>query len=84
MAKQDTLYQRTSKQNEILDLEQKYFDILEEIVSSDGFTNDLLLIEKEIRENYPKFKDTWNLCILRKLTAGFAEQNGPDAEPAVS
>jgi len=38
--------------------------------------------KRELTEE-PKFVRK-RRCILRKLTAGFAEQNGPDAEPAVS
>lgn len=69
MAKQDPNHSRTGKQNEILDLEKKYFNILEEIILSEDFTQDLLLIEKEIRENYPKFKETWNLKNKVKVPA---------------
>lgn len=46
---------RTGMQNKILDMEEKYFSILKEVFSSDKFIEDLLVIEKEIRENYPKF-----------------------------
>lgn len=69
MPKQDTTQERTTKQNSILDLEKKYFNVLEEIVLSQQFVHDLLLIEKEIRENYPKFKDTWKLKNKIKVPA---------------
>ena len=69
MAKQDISIMRTKKQNEILDLEKKYYAKLEEIVTSTSFQNDLLLIEKEIRENYPKFKETWDLKNKIKVPA---------------
>ena len=69
MSKQNKSISRTDKQNEILDLEKKYFARLEAIVKSDSFINDLLLIEKEIRENYPKFKDTWELKNKIKVPA---------------
>ena len=59
----------TDKQNEILDLEKKYFSILEEVFTSESFINDLLLMEKEIRENYPKFASTWNLKNKLKVPA---------------
>lgn len=69
MSKQNISISRTKKQNEILDLEKKYFCRLESIIQSESFTNDLLLIEKEIRENYPKFKDTWDLKNKIKVPA---------------
>lgn len=69
MPKQNPSIARTSKQNEILDLEKKYFTILQSIIESEEFIHDLLLIEKEIRENYPKFKNTWNLKNKIKVPA---------------
>ena len=60
---------RTGMQNKILDMEEKYFSILKEVFSSDKFIEDLLVIEKEIRENYPKFKSTWNLKNKLKVPA---------------
>lgn len=69
MPRQDTSKPRTRKQNEILDLEKKYFSILEKVFSSSAFNNDLLLIEKEIRENYPKFINVWNLKNKLKVPA---------------
>lgn len=69
MSKQSVSIRRTNKQNEILNLERKYFSVLEGVIKSDAFINDLLLIEKEIRENYPKFKDTWYLKNKIKVPA---------------
>ena len=69
MPKQNKLYARTHMQNVILDLEKKYFSIIENIITSDAFINDLLLIEKEIRENYPKFQATWKLKNKIKVPA---------------
>ena len=69
MAQQDRNMSRTIMQNIILDLEKKYFAKLETIFKSDAFIGDLLLIEKEIRENYPKFKDTWELKNKIKVPA---------------
>lgn len=60
---------RQPMQNNILDLEKKYFSMIENILKSDAFQNDLLLIEKEIRENYSKFKETWDLKNKIKVPA---------------
>lgn len=60
---------RTLMQNKVLDLEKKYFKKINDMVQSDEFINDLLLIEKEIRENYPEFKNTWNLKNKIKVPA---------------
>lgn len=69
MGAQNSSVQRTAMQNKILDLEKKYFKILENVFLSDSFVEDLLIMEKEIRENYPKFKDTWNLKNKLKVPA---------------
>lgn len=69
MSKQNISINRSQMQNKILDLEQKYFNILRKVFESDKFKEDLLIIEKEIRENYPKFKDTWNLKNKLKVPA---------------
>ena len=66
---QNTTKPRTTMQNTILDLERKYYDILESIFTSSLFLDDLLIIEKEIRENYPKFKATWDLKNKLKVPA---------------
>lgn len=69
MGYQKTTISRTQMQNKVLVLEKKYFERLNQMVKSDEFVNDLLLIEKEIRENYPEFKDTWNLKNKIKVPA---------------
>lgn len=69
MAKQDISITRTPKQNEILDLEKHYFERIKEVVFSDQFIDDLLLIEKEIRENYAELAGTWNLKNKLKVSA---------------
>lgn len=69
MSKQNVSMLRTAMQNKILDLEQKYFRVLEKVFFSEAFIEDLLIIEKEIRENYPKFKDTWLLKNKLKVPA---------------
>ncbi len=69
MPSQDTSILRSGMQNKILDYEKKYFSILEKVFTSEAFINDLLLIEKEIRENYPKFVNTWNLKNKLKVPA---------------
>lgn len=69
MSKQNIYISKTGKQNEILDLEKKYFTILEDVFTSQCFIDDLLLMEKEIRENYPKFKNTWDLKNKIKVPA---------------
>lgn len=69
MSFQNISISRTPMQNKVLDLEKKYFDKINTMVKSDEFINDLLLIEKEIRENYPEFKDTWNLKNKIKVPA---------------
>ena len=61
MSQQNSSIARTHMQNVILDLEKKYYSKIETIITSESFINDLLLIEKEIRENYPKFQATWKL-----------------------
>ena len=69
MGFQDTQIKRTKMVNHILDLEKKYFNIIESIFTSKPFIDDLLLIEKEIRENYPKFQTTWALTNKIKVPA---------------
>lgn len=69
MPKQNIKIARTHMQNNILDLEKKYYSKIEAIIRSDAFVNDLLLIEKEIRENYPKFQATWKLKNKIKVPA---------------
>lgn len=69
MSQQNSSIARTHMQNVILDLEKKYYSKIETIITSESFINDLLLIEKEIRENYPKFQATWKLKNKIKVPA---------------
>lgn len=69
MPAQDNNVPRNQYQNKILDLEKKYFRHLEKIVTSSEFQNDLLLIEKETQENYPKYKDVWKIKDKIKIPA---------------
>ena len=69
MGKQLTTITHTKMQNRILDLERYYFTVLENVFTSKPFIDDLLLIEKETRENYPKFQNTWNLKNKIKVPA---------------
>ena len=59
MSKQNTEYTRTSDQNKILDLEQKYMKIIEEMVTSNDFLEDLKHIEKETQEYYELLQEVW-------------------------
>lgn len=59
MSKQRIDIQRTNEQNKILDLEQKYMKIIEEIVTSKSFLEDLKHIEKETQEYYELLQDVW-------------------------
>ncbi len=59
MSKQNIDVFRTSTQNKILDLEQKYMKIIEDIVISDLFIEDLKHIEKETQEYYEILQDVW-------------------------
>ena len=69
MGLQDKNIQRNQMQNRVLDLEKKYFAKINSMVQSKEFIDDLLLIEKEIRENYPEFKETWDLKNKIKIPA---------------
>ncbi len=59
MSKQRIDIDRTSEQNKILDLEQKYMNIIEEIVTSKSFLEDLKAIEKETQEYYEFYQEIW-------------------------
>lgn len=59
MSKQNIDIARTPTQNKILDLEQKYMKIIEDIVTSDSFIEDLKHIEKETQEYYEILQDVW-------------------------
>lgn len=69
MSKQSTSIQRNEYENNILDLEKKYFEIIKSVVMHDDFKRDLSLIEKEISDNYTKFDDLWNLKNKIKVPA---------------
>lgn len=53
----------------ILDLEKKYYTKLRDVILSDSFISDLLLIEKEIRENYSEYDEIWDLKNKLKIPA---------------
>lgn len=59
MSKQYTDIKRTAEQNKILDLEQKYMTIIENIVTSKDFIEDLKHIEKETQEYYEILQEVW-------------------------
>lgn len=59
MSKQIIDCERSKKQNEILDLEQKYMKIVEDIVTSKSFLTDLKKIESEVQEYYDFFAEVW-------------------------
>lgn len=61
MAFQQTNIERNDYENNLLRLEKKYFKIIESILRSKQFLIDLLNIEKEISNNYDKYRDVWNL-----------------------
>ena len=69
MPKQDISIKRDDYQNQILDLEKHYFNELHELFKSQEFQHDLLLIEKEISERYPIYKDKWDLKNKIKIPA---------------
>lgn len=59
MAKQNIEYERTASQNIILDLEQKYMKIIEDMVTSKSFLEDLKNIESETQEYYEILQEVW-------------------------
>lgn len=59
MSKQNIEIKRTDMQNKILDLEQKYMKIIENMVTSEQFKNDLRQIERETQEYYEILKEVW-------------------------
>ena len=69
MGLQDATFRLTQKQKEILDLEKKYFEKLTEVIFGSNFIGDLLLIEKEIRENYQELSELWALKNKLKVSA---------------
>lgn len=59
MSKQNIEIERTDIQNKILDLEEKYMRIIEEMVESDTFKEDLRNIEQETQEYYELLQVVW-------------------------
>lgn len=59
MSKQNINIKRTTEQNRILDLEQKYMNIIERMVTSHDFLEDLKHIEKETQEYYETLQEVW-------------------------
>ena len=63
MSKQNISIKRTTEQNKILDLEQKYMRIIEKMVTSNEFLEDLKHIEKETQEYQAKnSRSLYGLC----------------------
>jgi len=69
MGAQRTDIQRNDYENKILDLEKKYYELILKVILSNEFKEDLLLIEKEIKDNYPEFRDLWDLKNKIKVPA---------------
>ncbi len=61
MSKQRTDLVPNNNQKRILDLEKKYFEIIEEIINSDEFLEDLKHVERETKTNYRLLSKIWNL-----------------------
>lgn len=69
MGLQRTDIQRNAYENNILNLEKKYFELILEVIQSSEFKQDLLLIEKEIKDNYAEYRDIWDLKNKIKVPA---------------
>ncbi len=59
MSRQHIDYIRQTNQNKILDLEEKYMHVIEDIVTSKTFLEDLKHIEKETQEYYEILQEVW-------------------------
>ena len=59
MSKQNTKYTRTQPQNKILDLENKYLEILDNLFTSERFISDLKKIEEDTQEYYDLLDEVW-------------------------
>ena len=59
MSRQHIDYIRQTNQNKILDLEEKYMHVIENIVTSKTFLEDLKHIEKETQEYYEILQEVW-------------------------
>lgn len=69
MAYQNNELERTSMQNNILDLEKKYFKHIEDLVNSTSFLNNLIDTEAQIKDNYTKLKEIWDVKNILKIPA---------------
>ena len=61
MSKQRTDLNPNQNQKKILDLEKKYFEIIEEIINSNAFLQDLKYIERETKSNYRLLSKIWDV-----------------------
>ncbi len=69
MSNQEKDYPCNPTQKQILDLEKKYYNKIKAVIQSRSFIFDLLLIEKEIRENYSEYDKIWDLKNKLKIPA---------------
>ena len=59
MSKQNITYNRTKQQNTILDLEEKYMQMIKNIITSQTFIKDLKKIELRTQEYYDTLQEIW-------------------------
>lgn len=69
MSNQNKNYKLVETQKKILDLEKKYMDILFQVFNTSKFKDDLISIEKEIKDKYEDYRDTWKLKNKIKIPA---------------
>lgn len=69
MPKQDITVGRSRIQNTILEMEKDYFARINQVISAQGFKDDLLLIENEIQMNYPTLDKVWKIKNKIKVAA---------------
>lgn len=69
MSKQRTDLTPNQNQKRILELEKKYFDQLENIITSKDFLSDLKNIERETKTNYQLLSKIWNVKNKIKIPA---------------
>lgn len=67
MSKQRNDLTPNPNQKKILELEKKYFNKLEEIITSKDFLADLKNIERETKTNYRLLAKIWNVKIKLKF-----------------
>ena len=72
MSEQNIGYERTKIQNQILDLEEKYMNIIEKIVTSPVFLADLKHIEEETQEYYELLQEVWGK--KNKIDVGYSQE----------